>query len=506
MGASFTLLALWPSMSIRESLWIDELHSTWVISSGWDEVIQRASMGNQSPLYFFCLKAWSSIFEAFRAPDSYGEGILRLSSLLGWMFFCCVSLATIFRTVPLRGIPATGTVIVTWLLLDRIGAFYAIELRPYIWVALMGLGMMLSGANIANAPDRLGSVWIAVSALAFYFHYTAIIIVLLSWFAIVVAIAVRWPRADAALRQRIVRMRAIEWSIMALLLLPGIYRLVGITNKSQQWASFAGDASLAKVVDLFPWIFWTLIPLVVFVVERIIQLRKNAFSSIAFNRWFAWLLQLCMVGFGSLLVAWLLTVTETAPLLHRRYLLGAYPAFLLLGAFFLGRIQSRRALLITGAVSAALMVGWQGTATEWWAGRWIAWQRQEDWRGAIDFLNSHRRSDEPIFLVSNLIEARGPRIDTTIDAGYLRYPLTSLYPILDAESVCLLPNERLNWTSEIIPRTARSNNDIGWIIARSQKVSGLEAELNAETIEKREWKAVPVYYGGGVQVWKLESH
>jgi hypothetical protein len=63
------------------------------------------------------------------------------------------------------------------------------------------------------------------------------------------------------------------------------------------------------------------------------------------------------------------------------------------------------------------MIWWQGTATEWRAGRWVAWQRQEDWRGSIDFLNSHRRSDEPVFLVSNLIEARGSKIDATIDAS-----------------------------------------------------------------------------------------
>ncbi len=514
---SFLLLALWPSLSIRESLWIDELHSTWVVSGGWDDVIQRAALGNQSPLYFYGLKAWSSIFEPFRAPDSYGEGILRLSSLLGWTFLCCASLATILRTVPKRTIVATATVTAIWLLLDRIGAFYAIELRPYIWVALMSLLIMLSGANLTNEPNQSGIAWLIVSVLAFYLHYTAIIIVALSWLACAIAIAFRWQFIESKSRWQIVRIRAIELTVLAVLLSPGLYRLVGISNKSQQWASFAGDASLTKVVDLLPWVFWTLIPLIVLIIDRCYQRTQRfpfddggvasglTLCGAITDRWFAWLLQLCMVGYGSLFLVWLLTFTETAPLLHRRYILGAYPAFLLLGAFWLGRIQSLRILLVTGALSAALMIWWQGTASEWRAGRWIAWQRAEDWRGAIDFLNSHRRSDEPVFLAPMLVETRGEKIDSTIDVNYLRYPLTSLYPIFDSELICLLPNDRSNWAAEMIPRSAQSSNESGWIIARTRNVSGLEAELNASSIEKRLWKVAPAFYCRGVQVWKLES-
>jgi len=508
---------------MRESFWIDELHSTWVISGEWDEVIQRAALGNQSPLYFYGLKVWSSVFEPFLAPDSFGEGILRLSSLLGWTVLCCLSLATIYRTVPPRAITATAAVTVVWLLLDRIGAFYAIELRPYIWVALASLMIMLSGERLVNQPNRFGIAWLIASALAFYLHYTAIIIVAMSWFATVVAIAIRWPVIESTSRRQIVRMRAIEFALLAVLLSPGLYRLIGISNKSQQWASFAGDASLSKVIDLLPWIFWTLVPWSALAVERGFAKIRNDKNISSLSPAFAgeragvrglsfqailplgWLLQLCMVGYGSLLCVWLLAFTEVAPLMHRRYILGAYPALLLLGAFWLGRIQSLRVLLVTGALSAALMIWWQGTAAEWRAGRWIAWQRLEDWRGAVGYLNQYRRTDEPIFLAPMLVETRGTKIDSTIDASYLRYPLASVYPIFDSESIGLLPNDRSNWPSEIIPKTARSPNDTGWIIVRSRKESELAADLNSSSIEKREWIVAPVYYGGGVQVWKLES-
>ena len=32
-----------------ESLWVDELHTAWVVADGWQEVAPRARIGNHSP-------------------------------------------------------------------------------------------------------------------------------------------------------------------------------------------------------------------------------------------------------------------------------------------------------------------------------------------------------------------------------------------------------------------------------------------------------------------------
>ena len=54
---------LWSTATIREPLWIDELHSVWCIEGDWQDVLPRATVGNQSPLYFYCLKAYVSLVE-----------------------------------------------------------------------------------------------------------------------------------------------------------------------------------------------------------------------------------------------------------------------------------------------------------------------------------------------------------------------------------------------------------------------------------------------------------
>jgi 4-amino-4-deoxy-L-arabinose transferase-like glycosyltransferase len=65
-------LRLWQA---GESLWIDELHTSWVVSGKLSEVLPRAAMGNQSPLYFWGM--WLLV-----QVTGQSEWTLRLPSLL----------------------------------------------------------------------------------------------------------------------------------------------------------------------------------------------------------------------------------------------------------------------------------------------------------------------------------------------------------------------------------------------------------------------------------------
>src|SRR3954468_22303532 len=44
------MMRIWQA---RESLWLDELHTAWCAVGGLGEVVQRASSGNQSRLFFW---------------------------------------------------------------------------------------------------------------------------------------------------------------------------------------------------------------------------------------------------------------------------------------------------------------------------------------------------------------------------------------------------------------------------------------------------------------------
>ena len=60
---------------IAEPLWIDELHTSWVVSGEFEDVAPRARMGNQSPVYFWCV--W-----LVTQACGHSEFSLRLSSLV----------------------------------------------------------------------------------------------------------------------------------------------------------------------------------------------------------------------------------------------------------------------------------------------------------------------------------------------------------------------------------------------------------------------------------------
>ena len=48
-----------------ESLWLDELHTSWVVAEGADGIVSRAHAGNQSPLFFFIV--WGVVQLVLRA-------------------------------------------------------------------------------------------------------------------------------------------------------------------------------------------------------------------------------------------------------------------------------------------------------------------------------------------------------------------------------------------------------------------------------------------------------
>ena len=59
---------------VGESLWVDELHTAWVISDRLVDLPHRAAMGNTSPLYFYLPWAATRLF-------GVGEFAVRLPSL-----------------------------------------------------------------------------------------------------------------------------------------------------------------------------------------------------------------------------------------------------------------------------------------------------------------------------------------------------------------------------------------------------------------------------------------
>src|SRR5689334_12265200 len=61
--------------NISESLWLDELHTGWVVKDAWSDVTWRAQIGNQSAVWFYAVKLITTL-------GGESELTLRLLSLI----------------------------------------------------------------------------------------------------------------------------------------------------------------------------------------------------------------------------------------------------------------------------------------------------------------------------------------------------------------------------------------------------------------------------------------
>jgi hypothetical protein len=556
-SACFAVLAVWPLVTIRESLWIDELHTAWVVDGEWSEVQNRAAIGNQSPLFFYVEKAtvvfFGSIHELIGA-DFPPELQLRFFPWLGWLVF----IAGLFRIASI-GRPLTPDpslirmgegkewwnaftrwpdarivlVPTAWLLLDRIGIFYAIEARPYIWVAACSAWLLR-----APCDTRFSIRWLVVAAMAFYLHYTALLLVFWSWCG-------RFLFGSMQLKAIGSGNRWLEGFAFLGLSLPGLRHFLSIGESSTQWLGFAGNVSLLQVFRILPWFAWCIVPAIALLVDQILRSRskveevlpRSDVSSLfgkspnskkpspptplpedrekgaKFRFVLGQLKNVVMwralvEGFGLLITTWLLTSFAIAPLMHQRYIIGAYAAFLVSGSLLMAIIRNRYCFSLGACISTAILGYSQGTFQEWRHERWIPWQRYESWRDAAEFLRRESSPEEPIFIAPMLIETAGERLDPALPLEYLVCPLATVYQVENARRLRPLPNDPSTWNKLVSDQFIRSAQQSGWLVVRSSTSpriddDGLRRGLDPAALIKLQFRHA--YSTGRIQILRVEQ-
>src|SRR6266481_2720634 len=120
-----TILRLWQA---RESLWLDELHTAWCAEGWLGEVAQRATIGNQSPLYFWLqwllIRLIGPSELALRLPSIFAGSLLPLAVYL---------LAARWTS------GGVGLLSAALIAIDPQSIFYATEARPYALVQLLAV-------------------------------------------------------------------------------------------------------------------------------------------------------------------------------------------------------------------------------------------------------------------------------------------------------------------------------------------------------------------------------
>lgn len=390
--------------ALHESLWVDELHTAWVVADGVEPIPVRSAMGNQSPLYFYCVWLSTQIFGT-------KEWSLRLPSLVGGLL--AVGLLTFAAHRWTRdawtalGIGAVAAVDVDWI-------FYASEARAYALVLVLGLGQLLLAYRLLR-EDRLGR-WVGLvllSLIQYYLHYSTLLFTAAVGFSLLVWLPDLTGRKRAAVA-------AFGFLLGAL---PSLWHLGAIFERRGNWAQLFSPWSVNE------WTRWgtialLLVPaLVAWAFHRFRSRESDAQRSDDRFHW-PFLAAVALLTIGG---AWISTVTGLAALFAGRYLIAAEAALLLLLAAMVARLPAvgyRR-----GAVLAAVLL-----AVWFRAPHQFNHLRAEDWQTvtrAISTQFEHDASAPAVAIAAGLIETDLLRDPNAVISRpwetYARLPIESLY-------------------------------------------------------------------------------
>lgn len=430
------LAALIRTAQFRESLWVDELHTSWACLGTWADVWERALEGNQSPLYFWGLKVGCSL-------ASPTEAMLRLPSLVAGMLLVLAAYVWTQQTWRCH----VTAVTVSWVLaLDPVSAFYAQEARPYAWLqlgTLVLLGLSWKWSEVRDSEpsvSRLALQWMACGAALFYLHYTSALCVGALWAGLL------WRAWRDAMAK--VRMRPILWAGAGWLglVLPAAGLLLTIYGHRNSWTPYISRQLPSNWSTMLLTVI--LLPYAAVCLEWVVASRKRGcgdgvgqeparLAEAEARRWRRVDRLLIWGVAGPLWVAWLATATGWIPLLSTRYLLGSWTLMLLLGTGNLARLKSRRLRYLTLTLILVLAVNHsQMIAQIRWDGRTLG-DRREPWREWVAELNRRsssaaaaRRPARCVLLFPGLVEDKRllePEAESWL-AEYCCFPLRGLYP------------------------------------------------------------------------------
>jgi len=170
-------------LATNDPLWIDELHTSWVLSGRWSEIAPRAIAGNQSPLYFWC---------SYPIVQAFGQSPLSLR-LLSLVAGCLLPFAGTWFVYRRTGSLLAAATTSVGLAFESHLVFYASEARPY---ALLQLGGLILASCLFARFERTDSAppWGSLLLCCFLvlLHPTAIL--LTTALAVLLFFARRYPQ------------------------------------------------------------------------------------------------------------------------------------------------------------------------------------------------------------------------------------------------------------------------------------------------------------------------
>ena len=423
---TFTLLGLLlRTYGIQASLWMDELHTAWVVAGGLNELPGRAALGNNHSSYFYLPWVSTNVFGTH-------EWSLRLTSVIaGTVLIPLMFLATRRWTQSrLAALLSAGLVAI-----DPWCVVFAQEARVYALVQCIGLLQLLTLWNVVKRPQLAHRVaLIALSTLLFYLHFTSILL-LLAELLFCLAMYCRSSRRNGYSVSQLLCDAALVFVGM----LPAWPQLVDIASRRSNWELFVHVPTAAQFIYLFPLDLYVLAPILcagIAVVGRALAKDTVAGRRI---RPAVWLL-VSVWFFVPMATAAMLTWTDVARIFHARYLITVSLAPILF-ASLLCAICARPVRMAFTVVMMLIALFSHGPIRQILRDGDVICHRRENWRDALRWIREHAREGAPLLFHSGLIEAddlarqADPRF-----VEYCKFPLSSIYRIDDLSlQVFLLP-------------------------------------------------------------------
>jgi mannosyltransferase len=451
------IVACWlRATSLRDELWIDELHTAWTVTDELRDVAPRAMIGNQSPLFYWPYWAWVRI-------AGQNEVTLRLPLLLCGLLAIAGVFALVWRNTTSL---AAAVAAALWLTLHDDAIFYAVEARLYAAVQLVGLLHAWLFASLLKIPTlRKRIAWIILGIVLLHLHYTAALLLVAEGMAY--AMLCLWRSPDDR-PQYAWQSMLLDCGLMLLSLAPLAWHLAAIAQRRQNWARMTpqeiSPLAITYLEQALPLLLLVTLGLAIF---RYAKRRQDA----TLPSWPRTLI--VVVGCWLLvppLVAWLLNVLDIARLYHVRYIVVSMATVPVLAGLLIAAAPRpwQRGVLASVTILCALAAnfGWRDVLS----GE-PAVARQESWASAIRELNAQlarSADDKPVFVYSGFIEAAG---------------IDDAHPDPELNAFCVLtvrthdrldvPDERLHAmplapTGRLTPKQALLASERGaWFLIRS---------------------------------------
>ena len=388
--------------SCYESLWVDELHSAWIVADDFNSVYQRSVLGHQSPGYFFLLWIWKQAI-----GDS--ELLMRLSSVLLVACGCAVLAVGIIRWT--KSIPA-GLAAGFILAIENNSLFFGTELRPFALVILLASISAIAFLRLASTESRHQKpvTWcLLVTSILLAALSQPTCLGVLAWLPL--CLCGIWCFRDPKQFRRCSVMDG-GLLIMAFLTLITLWMTTLGTSWAEKsmWSSFASATHWPQIWNMWNWM-WLLIipaiPIMLFIAFQRLQKQQIRNPSILVG--LGWLAMLAVL---TTVMYWVMSRIEVAPIWHRRYLIAVLPLLACFGGACVGyfdrSITQRLPALVWASLMAAVMVlgiGIQQQTLSRLHHYPVALvKRGEDWRNAIEWLQRESEEDSQILLNAGLIE------------------------------------------------------------------------------------------------------